>query len=114
MERFGRVALSIRNLSPEVSMHHMITALRPGPFANSLCKKPTVSLDELRQHATKFMQMEELRDFRNQIRMDVKNEKKTNEREGIKIDISERNLVAESFNNTHHRVQLEIGYFKRR
>ncbi|XP_068479118.1 uncharacterized protein [Phaseolus vulgaris] len=81
MERFGRMALSIRNLSPEVSMHHMITALRPGPFADSLCKKPAVSLDELRRRAAKFMQMEELRDFRNQARMDVKNEKKTNERE---------------------------------
>ncbi|XP_068466727.1 uncharacterized protein [Phaseolus vulgaris] len=81
MERFGRMALSIRNLSPEVSMHHMITALRPGPFADSLCKKPAVSLDELRRRAAKFMQMEELRDFKNQARMDVKNEKKTNERE---------------------------------
>ena len=27
MERFGRMTLSIRNLSPEVSMHHMVTAL---------------------------------------------------------------------------------------
>jgi len=60
----------------------MITALRPKPFADSLCEKPAISLDELRQRATKFMQMEELRDFRNQVRMDVKNEKKTNEREG--------------------------------
>jgi len=27
MQRFGKVALSIRNLSPEVAMHHMITTL---------------------------------------------------------------------------------------
>jgi len=65
MERFGRVALSIRNLSPEVFMTHMITALRSGPFADSLCKKSPVRLDELRQHAAKFMQMEELSNFRN-------------------------------------------------
>jgi len=42
----------------------MITALRSGPFAESLCKKPTTNLDELRQRATKFMQMEELRELR--------------------------------------------------
>jgi len=48
MERFGKVALSIRNLNPEVTMHHMITTLKLGPFADSLCKKPTTNLDELR------------------------------------------------------------------
>ena len=42
-------------------MHHM-------PFPDSLCKKPTTNLDELRQRALKFMQMEELREFCNQAR----------------------------------------------
>ncbi|XP_068482612.1 uncharacterized protein [Phaseolus vulgaris] len=77
MERFGRVALGIRNLSPEVTMHHMITALKPGPFADSLCKKPATSLDELRQRASKFMQMEELREFRNRVRIDGSERKQT-------------------------------------
>ncbi|XP_068497948.1 uncharacterized protein [Phaseolus vulgaris] len=80
MERFGKVALGIRNLSPEVTMHHMITALKPGPFADSLCKKPAINLDELRQRASKFMQMEELREFRNQVRVDG-GEKRVIERE---------------------------------
>jgi len=48
MESFGKVALSIQNLSLEVTVHHMIIALRSGPFADSLCKKPTTNLDELR------------------------------------------------------------------
>jgi len=80
MERFGKVALGIRNLSLEVTMHHMITALKPGPFADSLCKKPATNLDELRQRTSKFMQMEELREFRNQVRIDG-GEKKVVERE---------------------------------
>ena len=76
------MALGIQNLSPEVTMHHMITTLKPGPFADSLCKKPTTNLDELRQRASKFMQMEELREFRNQARTDG-GEKRIVERESI-------------------------------
>ena len=48
MERFGKLALQIRNLNPEVTLHHMVTALRPGPFTDSLCMEPASSLDELR------------------------------------------------------------------
>ena len=81
MERFGKVALSIRNLSPEVTMHHMITTLKPRPFVDSLCKKPATNLDELRQRASKFMQIEELREFRNQAMTDG-SDKKMSEKEG--------------------------------
>jgi len=55
MDRFGKVALSIRKLNPEVAMYHMITALRPGPFADSLFMQQAVDMDELRQRAAKFM-----------------------------------------------------------
>jgi len=81
MERFGKVALTIRNLSPEVTMHHMITTLKPRPFVISLCKKPATNLHELRRRSSKFMQMEELREFRNQARADG-NDKKMCEKEG--------------------------------
>jgi len=53
--------MSIRNLSPEVAMHHMLTALRPDPFADSQCMQPATNLDDLRRRAAKFMQLEELR-----------------------------------------------------
>ena len=80
-------------------MHHMIIALRPEPFVDSLCKKPTTNIDELRQLATKFMQMEKLREFQNQVRVDRGSEKKTNEKE---LGYQYRNLVVENFNNIHH------------
>jgi len=60
--------MSIRNLSPDVAMHHMLTTLRPGPFAVNLCMQPADSLDELRKRAAKYMQLEELREFHNQAR----------------------------------------------
>jgi len=52
VERFRKVALSIRELSLEVALHQLITALKPRPFSNSLCKNPAGSMDELRQRAT--------------------------------------------------------------
>jgi len=38
MERFSKVTLNIQNLSSDVAMYHMFTALRVELFANSLCK----------------------------------------------------------------------------
>jgi len=66
MERFGKLTLRIKNLDPNVALHHLITALRPRPFTDSLCKKLALDLDELRARAAKFMQLEELREFRSQ------------------------------------------------
>jgi len=65
IERFEKLSLNISNLNLEVAMHHLITALRPDPFVDSLCKKHVANLDKLRTRATKFMQMEELKEFRN-------------------------------------------------
>ncbi|XP_027343176.1 uncharacterized protein LOC113855745 [Abrus precatorius] len=85
MERFGKVTLSIHNLEPAVAIHHLRTALKPGPFVNSICKKPPVDLDELRSRAAKYMQMEELSEYRNQVRMDQgSNSKNTDRREAFK------------------------------
>ena len=68
MDRFNQVTLQIRNLNSEVALHHMVTALRPGPFADSLCKKLTLNMNEMRVRTTKFMRLEELRDFGGQMK----------------------------------------------
>jgi len=59
----------------------MLTALRPGPFADSLCIQPTASLDELRKKAAKYMQLEELREFLNQAHAVASGEKGKEEKE---------------------------------
>lgn len=67
MERFRKMMFSIQNLSLEVAMHHLVTALILDPFSDSLCKKPTSNKDELQQRATKFMQLKELHVFRRKV-----------------------------------------------
>jgi len=60
-----------------------------------------MNLDELRQRATKFMQMEELREFQNQVRVDGGIEiSLMRGKEDISIEGQKKNLVVENFNNT--------------
>ncbi|XP_068466503.1 uncharacterized protein [Phaseolus vulgaris] len=81
VDRFSKVEMNIWNLSPDVAMHHMLKALRPRPFVDNLCMQPVDSLDEMRKRAAKYMQLEELRDFRNQARAEASGEKNKEEKD---------------------------------
>ncbi|XP_017429290.1 UTP:RNA uridylyltransferase 1 [Vigna angularis] len=63
MERFGKLALKIRNLCPQLALYCMMTALRPGPFLDSLAREPTTDLNELRQRAAEYIRLEEAREL---------------------------------------------------
>ena len=69
------MTLNIQNLSPDVALHHMVITLRPRPFVDNLCKKATSNLDELRQRPTNFMQLKELREYKNQAWAEIGGEK---------------------------------------
>ncbi|RDX76750.1 hypothetical protein CR513_43233, partial [Mucuna pruriens] len=72
VEKFGAqyaTTIKIRNLSPEVTLHSVITTLKPGLFSNSLCKKPLASMDKLRARASRYIQMEEMMEFRDHVRV---------------------------------------------
>ncbi|XP_020230340.1 uncharacterized protein LOC109816958 [Cajanus cajan] len=73
MDRFNKVALEIRDLNPAVALHHLTTALKPSPFVNSICKKPPSDMNDLRRRDDKYMQMEELAEYRNQARTEPVN-----------------------------------------
>jgi len=45
-----------------------VTTLKPGPFVDNLYKKPATDFNKLRQIAFKFMQLEELCNFHNQVK----------------------------------------------
>ena len=63
MDKFSKVCMGIRNLNPDIAMHHLISAILPGRFTESLIKRPPHNMDELRTRATKFMQIEEHIDY---------------------------------------------------
>jgi len=65
-------------------MHHLILALRPRQFNDSLIKKPTKNLDELKNWAIKFMQIEELCDFHKNARVDNEGDKRKEKDRGIR------------------------------
>ncbi|XP_020206580.1 uncharacterized protein LOC109791668 [Cajanus cajan] len=71
MDRFNKTAMEIKNLNPVVAMDRLNTALKPGPFVNSLCKKPPLDMNDLRRRAEKYMKMEELTESRNQARAEA-------------------------------------------
>jgi len=57
--------MSIQNLSSDVAMHHMLTALRSRLYVDSLYLQLTASLDKLKERVSKYTLLEELREFCN-------------------------------------------------
>jgi len=53
----------------------MVTALRPGPFIDSSCKKPALNMNEMKVRAAKFMRLEKFRDFGEQMKEELHTEK---------------------------------------
>ncbi|XP_020224265.1 uncharacterized protein LOC109806305 [Cajanus cajan] len=68
MERFAGISVKIQNLNPEVALHAMLIALKPGPFIDSLCREAPRDMDEFRARAAGYIQMEEHSTFRDQVR----------------------------------------------
>ena len=65
----GKIHQAIfRHLKYHARNSHLISTLKPRQFTDSLINKPSKNLDELRNRATKFMKIEELRDFHKNVR----------------------------------------------
>jgi len=63
MDRFNKVCMGIKNLNPDIAMHHLVSAILLGRLTESLIKRPPYNMDELRTKAIKFMQIEEHVDY---------------------------------------------------
>ena len=87
MERFSKVYMGIRNLNPEIAMHHLISAILLGRFTESLIKQPPYDMDELRTRATKFMQIEEHIDYHRKTQVEASKKERERNR-GIRPPIT--------------------------
>jgi len=61
IDRFGKVALRMKNLTQEMILQCMALALKPGPFADNVCLQLPATMHELKLRATNYIQMEELK-----------------------------------------------------
>jgi len=67
MYRFNKFCMGIRNLVSEIAMHHLVSTIWPGRFTESLIKISAKNINELRNRATKFMQIEKHTDYHKSI-----------------------------------------------
>ena len=54
----------------------MINDLQVGPFADELCMNPPTNMNELRQQAAEFIQMENIRKYKDNVKVDTTPAKK--------------------------------------
>ncbi|RDX90474.1 hypothetical protein CR513_27653, partial [Mucuna pruriens] len=82
MEHFSAVAMKIKDLNLEVTLHSMIMTLKPELFSNNLYKRPLTLIGELRAKGLGYIQMEEMKEFQNGVRAEhqkAKNRQKDGE-----------------------------------
>ncbi|CAA0811514.1 Unknown protein, partial [Striga hermonthica] len=73
--RYTRACVEVPSATEEIKADGLTRGLRPGPFRDSLSKRPAQSYDELLQRGGKYMNMEEAQaDFLIQDRRDKKQE----------------------------------------
>ena len=83
--------MGIRNLMPEIVMHQLVGAIRPDRFTESLIKRPTQNMEELRNHTTKFMQVEEHIDYHRNHLMEGPDKVKEKDKDRNNLPVSGRN-----------------------
>lgn len=72
-----------------MTIDHLVPILQSGSFTDNLFNKPAANLDELRQRAKKFIEVEEFRDYHNHVQAENdedKGKKKDKEKEKERND----------------------------
>jgi len=64
IDRFGKAALRMPNLTQEMILQCMTLTLKPGPFANNVYLRPSASMHELKLRAVDYIRMEEMKTLR--------------------------------------------------
>ncbi|XP_047176887.1 uncharacterized protein LOC124844075 [Vigna umbellata] len=61
MDRYQRTVRRVKGLSPELSLHYILPALKHGPFKDSVCRRAPKTMEELQDWATEEIRVEEMK-----------------------------------------------------
>jgi len=64
LDRYNRMLVKIKDLSDEIARHHFSYGLQPGVFADKISRKKPKTMEGMRERAAKFIQMEDMQEFR--------------------------------------------------
>ncbi|XP_027905887.1 uncharacterized protein LOC114165469 [Vigna unguiculata] len=64
LDRYNRMSVKIKDLSDEIARHHFSYGLQPGVFVDKISRKKPKTMEEMRERAAKFIQMEDMQEFR--------------------------------------------------
>jgi len=67
MARFSKATLNIPDLHPIVAMHALLVGLHLGKFLDTLYTNPPANIDELRNRAARYINIDENVDVRRKI-----------------------------------------------
>jgi len=57
-------------MNPKI-LHYMINGLQVWSFVDDMCMNPPANINELRQRAAKFMRVEDMRKYKDNIKIDT-------------------------------------------
>ncbi|XP_017405394.1 uncharacterized protein LOC108318916 [Vigna angularis] len=61
MDRYQKTVRRVKALCPELALHYILPALKPGPFKDSVCRRAPKTMEELRERATDEIRVEEMK-----------------------------------------------------
>ncbi|XP_017431886.1 uncharacterized protein LOC108339258 [Vigna angularis] len=61
MDRYQKTVRRVKTLSPELALHYILPALKPGPFKDSVCRQAPKTMEELRERAADEIRVEEMK-----------------------------------------------------
>ncbi|XP_017411762.1 uncharacterized protein LOC108323711 [Vigna angularis] len=61
MDRYQKTVRRVKSLMPELALHYILPALKPGPFKDSVCRRAPKTMEELRERATDEIRVEEMK-----------------------------------------------------
>ncbi|XP_017438467.1 uncharacterized protein LOC108344545 [Vigna angularis] len=61
MDRYQKTVRRVKCLTPELALHYILPALKPGPFKDSVSRRAPKTMEELRERAADEIRVEEMK-----------------------------------------------------